>query len=136
MYDCGIGFEADEIPSELLDTKLCSEESSESGENNRERPMMWERVKEQGKEKFYECKICGVRFVTKQQLGGHTSKKHPGQSEKYRRRMENKELKNKSRELMIPAELMKKIRKDNRLRMGVDLRRKDEFTLMEMSNDF
>ena len=41
-------------------------------------------------ELLYSCKICNKRFSKKQQIGGHQSKAHPGQSALYRKKMQTR----------------------------------------------
>ena len=36
------------------------------------------------KKKNFSCKHCSKQFKTRQALGGHTSKLHPGRSEKFK----------------------------------------------------
>lgn len=40
----------------------------------------------------FVCSFCGARFFMKQQLGGHMSKRHAGQSEKYQKRLGRKKM--------------------------------------------
>lgn len=53
---------------------------------------------------FFQCKYCPKKFETKQQIGGHTSKKHAGRSLEYQKRLKSlengKKIKKKKSVLM------------------------------------
>lgn len=50
-----------------------------------------------------ECKICGRRFQKHQELGGHSSKAHPKQSEIYAKKMIRRAEREPDREILLVA---------------------------------
>lgn len=44
-----------------------------------------------GRNGLFKCPFCPKEFILGQQLGGHCSRKHPGQSEVYRLKMLKRE---------------------------------------------
>ena len=62
----------------------------------------------------FTCDICGVSFSNGQGLGGHMSRKHPNQSEKYKKKKETRDGRNNNRELIYKAKriLLKRFRHD------------------------
>ena len=51
----------------------------------------------------YKCKLCDARFDKAVQLGGHSSKFHPGKSETYRKKMEIRNGNQKDRDFLKQA---------------------------------
>ena len=62
----------------------------------------------------YECDICRQIFSNGQGLGGHMSRKHPNQSEKYKFKKETREKRNSKREMLYKAQrtLLTRYRQD------------------------
>jgi len=54
--------------------------------------------------KGYKCEFCGSVFSNGQGLGGHMSRKHPNQSEKYKFKKETREKRNLKREYLYKAQ--------------------------------
>lgn len=52
----------------------------------------------------YNCDICGQIFSNGQGLGGHMSRKHPNQSEKYKFKKETRDKRNWKREILYKAQ--------------------------------
>ena len=52
---------------------------------------MWPKPPRIVKRRNFSCKICAKKFRTRQALGGHMSKLHPGSSEKYKRKLMRRE---------------------------------------------
>lgn len=56
----------------------------------------------------FTCRHCGIAFQTRQGLGGHASKKHPGQSETYQAKViRRSQRKNDRLVLGIAKDLLK-----------------------------
>jgi hypothetical protein len=62
-----------------------------------------EAVKKVKEAKSFECEICKKKFLRFRQLGGHMSRSHPKQSEKYRQKMETRERRTTERECQQQA---------------------------------
>jgi len=62
----------------------------------------------------FTCDICGCSFSNGQGLGGHMSRKHPNQSEKYQKKKQTRERRNSNREIIYKAKriLLKRFRQD------------------------
>jgi hypothetical protein len=62
----------------------------------------------------FNCLICGCSFFNGQGLGGHMSRKHPNQSEKYQMKKLTREKRNNNREIIYKAKriLLKKFKQD------------------------
>lgn len=51
----------------------------------------------------FKCLICGISFNNGQGLGGHMSRKHPNQSEKYEKKKQTRERRKEKREHIYEA---------------------------------
>jgi hypothetical protein len=62
----------------------------------------------------FTCNICGLSFNNGQGLGGHMSRKHPNQSEKYQKKKLTRERRNNNREIIYRAKriLLKRFKQD------------------------
>ena len=52
------------------------------------------------KDKKFTCKVCCIAFPSYRSLGGHASKKHPGQSKKYTKRVQVRLRRDNQRECL------------------------------------
>lgn len=88
-------------------SSLKAKKSSEETESELE-------LENEEEEKGYDCYICGQIFINGQGLGGHMSRKHPNQSERYKSKKETRERRNNKREILYRAQriLLKKYRQD------------------------
>ena len=56
----------------------------------------------------FECKLCGMSFDRAQKLGGHCSRLHPGQNDKYNKKIERRNEREHIRESLRQAKLVVK----------------------------
>lgn len=84
--------------------------NDESNSNGKKKPEKESKDVVEG----YDCEICGQIFSNGQGLGGHMSRKHPNQSEKYKSKKETRERRNSKREILYKAQkiLLSRYRQD------------------------
>ena len=51
----------------------------------------------------WKCKICNMKFLNKESLGGHTSKAHPNSSNKYKKKLQTRMEREPERILLATA---------------------------------
>ena len=54
-------------------------------------------------ERSFVCKHCHEAYTSSHQLGGHTSRKHPGSSEDYKKKLEIRDSREPDREALKQA---------------------------------
>jgi hypothetical protein len=73
-------------------------------------------------EERMKCKLCDKKF-TRQGLGGHMSRAHPGQSEEYKKKKETRRNREANLNLLRLAQKVYKVRTGQRNVKGTDMNR-------------
>lgn len=73
-------------------------------------------------EELIQCKLCDKKF-TRQGLGGHMSRAHPGQSEDYKRKKETRKNREEQLELLRLAQKVYKVRTGQKNIRGTEMNR-------------